>query len=70
VPPKGVYNFWQEKRVGSSKIPNGMIKMGFNQMPIGMRLIQKRKGNVTDATVVNVMKKELTKRTESPRSRQ
>ena len=42
---------------------------GFNPVPIGMRLGQKRKGQLVNQTVVNIVKKELQKRNESPRSR-
>lgn len=59
---------WQGQRVGSSKNPNAAIG-GFSQIPIGMRLTKKRHAGMNNANVVNVMKKELTKRIESPRNR-
>lgn len=38
-------------------------------VPIGMRVGSKRRGNLVNQTVVNIVKKELQKRNESPRSR-
>lgn len=64
--PRGVYNIWQDRRVGSSKNP--VMNMQY-PVPIGMRVGSKRRGNLVNQTVVNIVKKELQKRNESPRSR-
>jgi hypothetical protein len=66
--PTGVYNIWQERKAASQKVGNG-VPQGIYPVPIGMRLGSKRRGNMVNQTVVSIVKKELLKRNESPRSR-